>query len=167
MVRVAPIPRLMLLLTIVLWLVVLPASAAEELLDPRSGERQTIEIGAPVLHLVFFATWCPDCLDEIPALTELNARWSDQGYRLIVVAVKSRHDAGRLKAFVNEGDLALRLLWDVDGSAARRFKAESVPLHLVLDSNGKELARSSKLDDRVLDAVAAAVDKRRRPRGQR
>lgn len=167
MARVASSPRRLLLLSLVTWLAVMPVAAADELIDPRSGERQKIEIGAPVLHLVFFATWCPDCLDEISALTELDARWSGQGYRLIVVAVKNRHDAGRLKEFASERDLSLRLLWDVDGTAARRFKAESIPMHVLLNSEGEELVRSSKLDDRILEAVASTVDKRRRPRGQR
>jgi len=33
------------------------------LVDPRSGAAVRLEPGAPALHLVFFATWCPQCLD--------------------------------------------------------------------------------------------------------
>lgn len=156
-----------LLLPALLLLAASSAAAATHLVDPVTGDRQTIEVGAPALHLVFFATWCPDCVDELEELSELDDRWSGRGYRLIIIAVQNRHTAERLKDFLEARDLSIELWWDVDGAAARRFEAESIPTHVVLDSKGKELARSSKLDDQIRDAVASTVDKRRRSRGQR
>jgi thiol-disulfide isomerase/thioredoxin len=159
--------RLRLLPLLWLLLVASTASMAAGLVDPMTGERHKLEVGSPALHLVFFATWCPDCVDEIEGLSELDARWSGQGYQVILVAVKNRHTADRLREFLDGRELPFKLLWDEDGSTARRFNAKSIPTHVLLDSTGSEIARSSKLDNEIHEAVASTVDKRRRPRGRR
>ena len=46
---------------------------------------------AEVLHLVFFATWCPPCVQELERLADLEERWGNRGYRLVLVAVRNRH----------------------------------------------------------------------------
>jgi len=151
---------------LLLLLVASTAVTAAGLVDPVTGERHKIEVGAPVLHLVFFATWCPDCVEELDALAELDARWSGQGYQVILVAVKNRHTVDRLSEFLDGRELPMKLLWDEDGSIADRFKAKSIPTHVLLDAKGGEIARSSNLDDEIREVVASTVDKRRRPRGR-
>ena len=42
--------------------------------DPNSGYEVELKAGAPALHLVFFATWCPPCVKELGRLAELEAR---------------------------------------------------------------------------------------------
>jgi thiol-disulfide isomerase/thioredoxin len=113
------------------------------------------------LHLVFFATWCPTCVDELVRLGELEARWGGQGYRLVIVAVRARQSADRLADFVNEQHPPGRVLFDAKGEAESVWKAERLPTHVVIDASGREVARASGLDGEVERALAELLAKQR------
>jgi len=145
----------------------LGVASAAKLEDPRTGRSVTVEPGAPALHVVFFATWCSTCVEELPGLADLEARWKGQGYELALIAVRTRHDVERLKEFVNEERPPGRLLFDADGQAEASWKASRLPTHVVFDAAGREVSRSSRLDDGIRNAIADLLDTRRgkgRPR---
>ena len=125
------------------------------LIDPQNGEVVRIEAGAPLTHLVFFATWCPPCLDELRPLAELDSRWQDRGYRLIVVAVETRHSMERLQRFTGERRVPGRFLFDSDGSAQAAYAATDLPTHVLIDGTGNELLRAPEF----AAGVAAEVDR--------
>jgi thiol-disulfide isomerase/thioredoxin len=125
--------------------------------DPRTGASVALEPGAAALHLVFFATWCPPCVRELDALVELEARWSERGYRLVLIAVQNRHTAPRLADFVAERKPPGRLLFDVGGAAQKRWSAERLPEHVVLDASGREIARAGSLDGGIEAAIRGLV----------
>lgn len=139
----------------------LGASASATLQDPASGRPVVVEPGARALHLVFFATWCPGCVDELTSLGGLEARWGEQGYRLVIVAVRTRQEADRLADFVKEEQPPGQLLFDVNGEAERVWKATQLPTHVVLDASGREVARSNRLNGKVESAIAELLDERR------
>jgi len=37
--------------------------------------------------ITFFATWCPPCLQEIPALKEVHAKFQQQGFAVVALSV--------------------------------------------------------------------------------
>jgi len=117
----------------------------------------TIEPGSPVLHLVFFATWCPPCVEEQPALADLEARWRSAGYRLVLVAVPARQTAERLAAFAQESKPPGKIGFDASGAAQRAFGVDHLPAHILLDKSGNELYRSGKLDDGLRAALQKAL----------
>ena len=138
-----------------------PISAAR-LEDPRTGKVEKVAPGAAALHLVFFATWCPDCVEELDELRDLQARWADRGYELVIVAVRNRQTADRLAEFVGENRPPGRLLYDVKGEAASEWKADRLPTHVVLDAGGAEAARSSELDGSIEQALRSLLGGSRR-----
>ena len=113
--------------------------------------------GWKATHLVFFATWCPSCPDEFQGLSDLDARWGEHGYRLIVVAVKARHSQERLARLAEDEPPPGLLLFDHEGRAEARWEAEHLPTHVVLDGNGKEVARAGKLNAEITDAITELV----------
>jgi len=40
-----------------------------------------------VMLITFFATWCPPCLQEIPTLKELQAKFQQQGFSVVALSV--------------------------------------------------------------------------------
>lgn len=129
--------------------------------DPTTGKAVVVEPGPRALHLVFFATWCPTCVDELHRLGEFEARWEAQGYRLVLVAVQTRQSPERLADFVAEKHPPGRLLFDAGGNAERTLEASRLPTHVVFDSTGREIARSRALDDAIEDSLADLFAKRR------
>ena len=94
-------------------------------------------------------------------LSELEARWSREGYRLVIVAVRTRHDAARLAGFIADERPPGRLMFDSAGAAERRWRATSLPMHVVLDATGGEVARSSALGPEIEAALERLLDVRR------
>ena len=137
------------------------AEPAPRLLDPETGKSVELTIGAEALHLVFFATWCPVCVDELAGLSELDAQWSEKGYRLVIVAVRTRHDTSRLVEFIADERPPGKVLFDSEGAAERRWDAAWLPTHVVLDAQGQEVARSSVLGPEIEAVLARLLDKRR------
>jgi len=133
-----------------------PALGAS-LIDPRTGGSVDVQPGEDTLHVVFFATWCPTCMDELPRLAELEARWGRQGYRLVLVAIRTRQTSDRLREFIDEERPPGRLLFDAEGEAESAWGAKRLPTHVVFDAKGRELARSAALNDTIEDAIAGQL----------
>jgi len=127
----------------------LPAHAAPlpvTLSDPLSGSPVEVRAGAPLLHVVFFATWCPACVEELDPLADLWARWEQSGYRLVIVAVATRQSPERLARFAAERQPPGQFLHDPDGRVAKAFGAENLPAHFLIDASGAVVATADSLD---------------------
>jgi len=92
--------------------------------------------------LNLWATWCAPCVRELPALahlqTEVDAR------KLVVVPVNVGHDrAAATAAFLKEHKAALPVYIDTKSAFLRAFGATGLPLTLLIDPKGREIARAS------------------------
>ena len=91
-----------------------------------SGGRATT-IGprlAPVTLVHFWATWCPPCLEEIPALSRLTRDFAhEQDFGLVMVAVGDSTE--KVRSFM--GSQADMMLFDPDWSVANRYGTEKLP----------------------------------------
>jgi thiol-disulfide isomerase/thioredoxin len=136
--------------------------------DPISGADVGLEPGPRALHLVFLATWCPPCVDELESLADLVARWDDTGYELVLIAVPSRQSSERLQRWLRERELPGRLLFDADGRAQRAFGVVDVPTHVVLDADGAEILRAESAREVIAGIeplFRGTVEPRTGPRG--
>jgi thiol-disulfide isomerase/thioredoxin len=143
-----------------------PGPLPVTLSDPVAGDDVELRPGAPVLHVVFFATWCPACVDELDRLADLEMRWAESGYRLVVVAVAARQEPRRLARFASDRRPPGLFLHDREGRAQKSFGADRLPAHFLLDSSGAILARSGALDDAFMDALKRYLRERERGRGR-
>jgi thiol-disulfide isomerase/thioredoxin len=114
--------------------------------------------GRPVL-LNLWATWCAPCVEEMPALMRLQRSWPE----LAVVPVA--FDLGGVKAvrrFYDKNEiLDLPVLVDHERSTRKALKPKGLPLTLVINSDGDEVARAlGKLEwdtDPVIKRLRALV----------
>jgi thiol-disulfide isomerase/thioredoxin len=95
----------------------LDASGAAVALAPAAGER------AVLAH--FWATWCPECVDELPLLARLAPRCAASGVR--VVAVNVGESGERIERYLREHGLSLPVLRDPNGDVWRRLPARGLP----------------------------------------
>jgi thiol-disulfide isomerase/thioredoxin len=123
------------------------------LVDPARQSEVVLEPGSTALHLVFFATWCPSCVDELDGLADLQARWEERGYRLVLIAVHTRQSAERLVRFSAERHPPGELLLDSGGVAAATLGAKSLPTHLLLNEEGEVILRASALDAGLVQSI--------------
>jgi thiol-disulfide isomerase/thioredoxin len=90
--------------------------------------------GAPVL-LNFWATWCEPCRAEMPALQELAQQHRDAGLRLL--AVNYKEPEARVRRFLEQAGLALPVLLDREGAAAKSFDVRIFPSTIAIDRRGR------------------------------
>jgi thiol-disulfide isomerase/thioredoxin len=72
------------------WLCLVATASAAEPLTPvdAAGLRAELDaLNGRVVLVNFWATWCRSCLEEIPALMELDAEFREKGFSLVAVSL--------------------------------------------------------------------------------
>ena len=108
--------------------------------------------GTPLLVNVW-ATWCPPCVDEVPALVEFAAR--AQG-RVGVVGVVHQDSPASVYAFAQAFGVRYPLVRDDAGGVLRRY-GSGPPVTLLVRADGTvAFVRNGAFDDleEIEDAVA-------------
>jgi hypothetical protein len=82
---------------------------------------------------------------ELDRLSEWEARFGADGYRLVVLAVPERQSLERLRRFLEENHVPGRFVWDPTGQGLRALDAARLPTHIVLGSGGRVLWRGEAL----------------------
>ncbi len=90
----------------------------------------------PVL-LVFWATWCPSCLSEIPTLNEWQERYSPLGLKILAVNVQEPRE--QALDFIKENPLKYLSLADESGEVASRYRLPGLPSSVFLAKGGRIL----------------------------
>ncbi|MCS7061956.1 MAG: redoxin domain-containing protein [Anaerolineae bacterium] len=94
--------------------------------------------GRPVI-INLWATWCPPCRQEIPALHAAARRYAEQG--VVVLGVNVREPVETVRTFASAMAMEFPILLDTDGAVADRYKLQGIPTTLFLDAAGIVRAR--------------------------
>ena len=105
---------------------VLPNLAGEKV------ELAAVSSQKPTL-LVFWATWCPTCVEEIPVLNE----WTEKYPGLQILGVNVQEPAERVRPFVKKYKIRYQVLLDEEGEAAQQYGLVGVPSTILLAKGGK------------------------------
>jgi peroxiredoxin len=82
----------------------------------------------------FWATWCPPCRTEMPAIQQVHEQYRDQG--LVVLAISLQQRDAETAAFVEEMGLTFPILRDSGGSVSDVYRVTSLPTTFFLDRDG-------------------------------
>jgi peroxiredoxin len=91
-----------------------------------------------VVLINFWATWCPPCLEEMPALERLWHQQRDRGFVLIAVSLDA--DSGVVKPFVAEHRLTFPIGLDAKLEVANLYGIRALPATFVVDRQGQVAA---------------------------
>lgn len=84
--------------------------------------------------LNFWATWCPPCREEMPALERLYRQHKDRG--LVLVAVSIDADAKVVPPYVKASKLTFPIALDPKAEVANRYGVRALPSSFVIDRQG-------------------------------
>jgi len=113
-----------------------------------------------VVVLNFWATWCPPCRKEMPMLDALNRDMGGDDFRVVTIATGRNSPAGMQRFFAEAQIETLPLHNDPGMAMARGMAVLGLPVTVVLDRNGRELARmqgEATWDGDSARAVLAAI----------
>jgi len=107
-----------------------------------SGESfSTADLRGKVVLVNFWATFCSDCIKEMPRLVDAHRRFSPQGYETIAVAVR-QDNLERVQQYTATNGLPFKVTFDGSGELAREFgNVRLTPTTFVIDKNGKVLRK--------------------------
>ncbi len=108
--------------------------APEVILELASGGEVALSayLGKPVV-LVFWATWCGACREEMPDLDRLT-RAADGRYAVLTV---SRESPAALSRFASARQLVVPMGSDRSGQAFEAYRIESLPTTVIIDAEGR------------------------------
>ena len=105
--------------------------------------------GKNPVYLVFWATWCPYCIQEVPLLKELHAKLSPKGLKILSINIGYNDPLLRVQAFQKKYELPYPILYDNNTIVARQFGVIGVPFSVLVDRNGKIVYRSNRTPDNL------------------
>ena len=88
----------------------------------------------------FWATWCAPCREEMPALDALNIDMGDNLQVLTIATGRNRME-GILDFYAETELQSLPILLDPRGQLARGMGVVGLPVTILLDAEGREVAR--------------------------
>ncbi len=114
----------------------LPDHLAPELVLPQlDGASVTLhDLRGQVVLINIWATWCPPCRAEMPAIQQAYAEYHDRGFT--VLAVNQREDATAITPFLAQYGLTFTALLDRDGQASATYQASALPSSFFVDRRG-------------------------------
>ena len=114
----------------------LPDHPAPDLALPQlDGTSLTLhDLRGQVVLINVWATWCPPCRAEMPAIQQAYAEYHDRGFT--VLAVNQREDASAITPFLEQHGLTFPILLDGDGQASAAYQASALPSSFFVDRHG-------------------------------
>ncbi len=100
---------------------------------------QTVQLsdqrGKPVL-VNLWASWCPPCKAEMPAMQKVYDEYAAQGFTILAVNTTYQDDAAGARSFADSLGLTFPILYDLDGNVARQYQVRSMPTSFFVDAQG-------------------------------
>ena len=96
-----------------------------------------------------WASWCPPCRDEAPALEDFQRRYRGDGVTVLGINVQDNTDDAL--AFLREFPASYPQLWSTGDERSEAFGTTGLPENFLVDPRGRvALIRVGPVDDRFL-----------------
>ena len=137
------------------------SKAAEDFTLPAldGGTFRLAEQRGKIVLVNFWATWCPPCLEEMPAMERLWRKHKDAGFVLVAVSVDT--DPQKVTPFVNEHRLTFPVAFDTKMAIADRYGVRALPSSFIVARDGTLAALAlgprhwdNKASHRLIEAMA-------------
>ena len=89
-----------------------------------------------VVLLNFWATWCPPCRKEMPAMEQLHLAYRERGLAVVAVS-QDQAPLATVRGFAGELGLSFPVWHDRDGLAGRLYGIPGVPASYLIGRDGR------------------------------
>jgi peroxiredoxin len=101
---------------------------------PDGGSFRLSEQRGKVVLVNFWATWCPPCLEEMPAMERLWRRHKDAGFVLVAISLDT--DPKKVPPFVTARKFSFPVALDPKMGVAEKYGVRALPASFMLDREG-------------------------------
>ncbi len=112
-------------------------SAPDFTLNALDGEKMTLsDLRGKVVLVNLWASWCPPCRAEMPALDAVYRKYRDTGFVVLAVNTTYQDTEADARAFVQRLGLTFPILLDRDGTTSQRYKLQGLPTSFFVGRDG-------------------------------
>ena len=104
----------------------------------------------PVL-IIFGATWCTFCREEIPRFKAIHAAYAKQGLEIVNIDIQESRE--KVAKFAARYGLPYRVLLDEDGTVAGIYDIRGVPSMVLVDPKGNILCRQCQRVEPMIETL--------------
>ena len=116
-------------------------SQAAFFLADGAGTATLADYQGKYILLNFWATWCAPCRKEMPMLSALQGEFGGEQFEVLTLATGRNSPAGIVKFFDEAGINNLPLHTDPKQALAREMGVFGLPISIILNPEGQEIAR--------------------------
>lgn len=129
--------------------------------DPVGNEHFLADTNGKIRVVNFWATWCAPCREEMPALAALETMLGGEDFQVMAIATGRNRLEGIERFNAEAGVTNLPVLLDPRGKLGAQFGALGLPLTVILNREGQEIARltggADWISDSALEIIRALI----------
>lgn len=126
---------------------------------PRLGGEPTAltDMRGKVVLLNFWATWCPPCLKEMPAMEASFQRYRKHDFTILAVS-SDQEGADIVREFTDKLGVTFPVLLDTDQRVSTLYGAKNLPVSFIVDRQGRIVAGSQGARDWASPEAISTLD---------
>lgn len=118
--------------------------------------REYMERG-PVL-LFFYATWCPYCQRQIPALKAAHREFGVKGLQVVGINTGLADNEENAQAYALKHRLPYAILFDANAEVSALYHIQAVPKYYLIAQDGQILASTTKFPHKPLATIFEDIE---------
>ncbi len=132
--------------------------------NANAGEQKLKNLQGKVVILDFWATFCPPCLEEIPHLKQLQAKYGKENLEIVGLHVGGEDDRPQVPVFAERLNIDYALATPEDALTNFIFAARNdIPQTAVFDRNGLLIEKFIGFDSTIKTRLDEVVEKAVKP----
>jgi cytochrome c biogenesis protein CcmG, thiol:disulfide interchange protein DsbE len=100
------------------------------------GSIKLSSLRGKVVLINIWASWCPPCRAEMPAIDRVYQTYKNDGFVVLAVDSTIQDTLANAQTFVQENNLGFPILLDENGSVTRLYQVNSLPSTFFIGSDG-------------------------------
>lgn len=96
------------------------------------------DLKGKILYIDIWATWCRPCLDQLPAMKELEEKYRDTDVQFVSISVDSERDREKWEKMVHTKEMkGLQLYAGSSQTFHKDYKVTTIPRFVIIGKDGE------------------------------
>lgn len=121
----------------------------------RASRVSLSELRGKIVILNFWATWCPPCRHEVPALQAIHNELGPQG--VVVLAINEGEKLENVERFAHDNKISFAVWLDEDRWAGNIYQVRAIPTTYFIDGEG--IIRDIQIGTMSRDQIVSKLEK--------